>query len=87
VEPCEYVEDLKDRIAAGEWGVPPCQQRLLLGGHALIDGITLAECGVHKEASLDLLLRLRGGTEYLCGDCGQKNEIKPKDPIRCRFCG
>ena len=24
---------------------------------------------------------------YLCGDCGVVNEIKPKDPIRCRFCG
>ena len=23
----------------------------------------------------------------LCGDCGVVNEIKPKDPIRCRFCG
>ena len=26
-------------------------------------------------------------TNYLCGDCGVVNEIKPKDPIRCRFCG
>ena len=25
-------------------------------------------------------------TNYLCGDCGVVNEIKPKDPIRCRFC-
>ena len=34
-----------------------------------------------------MLVRARGGTAYLCGDCGQTNEIKPKDPIRCRFCG
>lgn len=26
-------------------------------------------------------------TQYLCGDCGQQVEIKPRDPIRCRFCG
>jgi len=26
-------------------------------------------------------------TNYLCGDCGVVNDIKPKDPIRCRFCG
>ncbi len=75
------------RIAASEWNVPPCQQRLLLAGRALDDELSLAASGVHKEADLQLLLRLRGGTAYLCGDCGQTNEIKPKDPIRCRFCG
>ncbi|ESK83882.1 dna-directed rna polymerases and iii subunit rpabc4-like [Moniliophthora roreri MCA 2997] len=25
--------------------------------------------------------------EYLCADCGAKNEIKPREPIRCRECG
>ncbi|KAJ1964106.1 DNA-directed RNA polymerase core subunit rpc10 [Dispira parvispora] len=24
---------------------------------------------------------------YLCADCGEDNEIKPKEPIRCRTCG
>jgi DNA-directed RNA polymerase I, II, and III subunit RPABC4 len=24
---------------------------------------------------------------YICGDCGQDNEIKAKDAIRCRECG
>eukprot|EP00126_Sphaerothecum_destruens_P008282 Sdes_comp20161_c0_seq3m13314 len=24
---------------------------------------------------------------YICGECGGENEIKPKDPIRCRECG
>ncbi|RKP39279.1 DNA directed RNA polymerase [Dimargaris cristalligena] len=24
---------------------------------------------------------------YLCADCGAKNEIKPREPIRCRECG
>eukprot|EP00322_Chrysochromulina_rotalis_P030843 CAMPEP_0115861932 /NCGR_PEP_ID=MMETSP0287-20121206/17914_1 /TAXON_ID=412157 /ORGANISM="Chrysochromulina rotalis, Strain UIO044" /LENGTH=122 /DNA_ID=CAMNT_0003316335 /DNA_START=36 /DNA_END=404 /DNA_ORIENTATION=+ len=87
VEPAEFVDDVKDRIAASAWGVPPCQQRLVLAGRALEDGTPLAYSGVRKDATLHLLLRLRGGTSYLCGDCGQTNEIKPKDPIRCRFCG
>ncbi|KAF8729814.1 hypothetical protein AX14_006018 [Amanita brunnescens Koide BX004] len=25
--------------------------------------------------------------EYICADCGVKNEIKPREPIRCRECG
>ncbi|KZT12983.1 uncharacterized protein LAESUDRAFT_640034 [Laetiporus sulphureus 93-53] len=25
--------------------------------------------------------------EYLCADCGSKNEIRPREPIRCRECG
>lgn len=24
---------------------------------------------------------------YVCGECGADNDIKPKDPIRCRTCG
>ncbi|TFL00573.1 DNA directed RNA polymerase [Pterulicium gracile] len=25
--------------------------------------------------------------EYICADCGVKNEIKAREPIRCRECG
>jgi len=24
---------------------------------------------------------------YICGECHRENEIKAKDPIRCRDCG
>ncbi|ORX76873.1 hypothetical protein BCR32DRAFT_329146 [Anaeromyces robustus] len=24
---------------------------------------------------------------YICGDCGVENEIRAKEPIRCRDCG
>uniref|UniRef100_A0A834VCG6 DNA-directed RNA polymerases I, II, and III subunit RPABC4 n=1 Tax=Sarcoptes scabiei TaxID=52283 RepID=A0A834VCG6_SARSC len=24
---------------------------------------------------------------YICAECSKDNEIKPKDPIRCRECG
>ena len=39
---------------------------------------------VQPLASLQLADKM---TQYLCGDCGVVNDIKPKDPIRCRFCG
>jgi len=29
----------------------------------------------------------RQDMEYLCADCGAKNEIRPREPIRCRECG
>ena len=42
-------------------GVPACHQRLLWAGKQLAGGRTLAECGVQREATLQLVLRLRGG--------------------------
>ncbi|KAI8586199.1 DNA directed RNA polymerase [Geranomyces variabilis] len=24
---------------------------------------------------------------YVCGDCGNDNTIKPREPIRCKDCG
>nr|CAH7751755.1 unnamed protein product [Callosobruchus chinensis] len=24
---------------------------------------------------------------YICGECHNENEIRPRDPIRCRECG
>ncbi|ELU41795.1 DNA directed RNA polymerase, 7 kDa subunit domain-containing protein [Rhizoctonia solani AG-1 IA] len=29
----------------------------------------------------------RGEMDYLCADCGAKNEIRPREPIRCKECG
>ncbi|KAG8718126.1 DNA-directed RNA polymerase core subunit rpc10 [Ceratobasidium sp. 394] len=29
----------------------------------------------------------RGEMEYLCADCGAKNEIRSREPIRCKECG
>ena len=87
-EPYECVLQVKQKLAQQSgWGVPCDQQRLLLDGAQLHDEDTLHEARVRKEATLHMLLRLRGGTNYLCGDCGVVNEIKPKDPIRCRHCG
>lgn len=86
VEPTNAISEVKDQIL-NNWGVAPSEQQLLFAGRQLEDGSTLASNGIAADAALHMMLRPRGGTAYLCGDCGHTNEIKPKDPIRCRFCG
>jgi len=80
------VGDFKLQLEDRE-GVPAELQRLVFAGRQLRDTSTLREASVAPADTLQLKLRLCGGTDYICGDCGQKNEIKPKDPIRCRICG
>ncbi|PSC72465.1 SDE2-like protein [Micractinium conductrix] len=60
VEPNYTVADVAACVQAKE-GVPACHQRLLWAGKQLAGGRTLAECGVQREATLQLVLRLRGG--------------------------
>merc|ERR1712070_341495 len=86
VEATDRVAELMCQIQDRE-GIAYAEQRLTFGGRQLHECSTLLEAFVENDATLTLNLRLFGGTQYICGDCGTVNEIKPKDPIRCRICG
>lgn len=64
VEEGESIEDVKAKIAEKE-GIPPEQQRLIFGGQQLQDSKTIDDYDVGDDATLHLVLRLRGGKKVI----------------------
>ena len=60
VESSDTIENVKVKIQDQE-GIPPDQQRLIIGGRLVLDHETLAELNIHEGAVLHLVLRLAGG--------------------------
>ena len=61
IKDSDKIEDIKSKINEIE-GIPTDQMRLIFGGKQLEDGHTISDYGIQAESTINLVLRLRGGS-------------------------
>jgi ubiquitin len=81
VTPSDSILTVKDKIQAKE-GIPTDQQRLIFCGKHLEDLRTVSEYGISLEATIHMVLRLKGGMLHdTSGRADYEALLKPRDSL------